>query len=174
MPTTGDSGTLHRQNWLSGPVADVGGDLARDMVPEKVHFPSSLFYAELYTTGHGRMKGRAENVHIFSPERLLTPRALISADTRRRTCSGSQRAPSVWPSIRKQRPGRQTGWTSSGAERFPQHECGQAEQCQRLRRLCAAGLPHPALPRPLGPCLQTPGVSLGAQASGPLLMGSGT
>ena len=86
----GDS--VHRQNWLSSPVADVGGDLATDMVPEKVHFSSSLFFAELHTTGHDGAKGRAENVDIFSPELLPTPRALISADVRRRTCSDSQRA----------------------------------------------------------------------------------
>lgn len=74
-------------------MADVGGDLATDTVPEKVHFSSSLFYAELHTTGHDGVKGWAENVDIFSPELLLTPRAPISADVRRPTCSDSQRAP---------------------------------------------------------------------------------
>lgn len=63
-----------------------------DTVPEKVHFSSSFFYDELRTMGHDGVKGRAEDVDIFSKELLLAPLlALISADVRRHTCSDSQR-----------------------------------------------------------------------------------
>lgn len=70
----------------------MGGDLATDTVPEKVHFSSSFFYDELRTTGHDGVKGWAENVDIVSRELLLAPWALISADVRQHTCSDSQGA----------------------------------------------------------------------------------